>query len=234
MQFDAKQRRAALRSFMGRTGLTVVSRWEKKADLGDGTLRKFLDGKSNTLTDKTYQALASAAAELLEEQITVADLQGETPPHHSEDHDPVSTEPLRRNPLEMASTPLIIRRSVVNTARGGTTLIYKDKAGEIDRIKQFQYALQAFCIEAPDDLMDPAWLTRDTLIIDPAKAPAARDHCLFVKDPDANPLDAVLRQLVRIEATAWIVREHRGRKTDYELLFTAFPAAWPVVGVIKR
>lgn len=226
---------------MTRTKLDNVSRWETAAGLGEGTLRKFMAKKSKTLTDKSYQALADAAAEILAQPVSVAELQGTLPtptakenPSNATGHDRVSTPSYARIALETASPPLIINLSVAGSARVGSTLIYKDKkVGEIERIKTWGYADQAFCIKATDDLMAPLARTRDTLVIDPAKIPAPKDDCVFVKDPAANPLDCVVRHLVRITAAAWIVREHCGRKTDYELLHSEFPQAWPIVGIIK-
>jgi hypothetical protein len=39
--------------------------------------------------------------------------------------------------------------------------------------------------------------------------------------------------LVEITPTAWIVREHNGRKTSYELRRDEYPKAWPVLGVFR-
>lgn len=76
MEFDATQRRQALQAFIDKEDLKV-HRWEQEADLGDGTLRKFMKhpGGSGTLTDKTYSALAQAATRMLHRPITVAELQ---------------------------------------------------------------------------------------------------------------------------------------------------------------
>lgn len=238
MQFDADQRRAALLAFMARTQLDNVSRWESTAGLGEGTLRKFMAKKSKTLTDKSYQALANAAGEILGRPVEVAELQGNLPATNpvagAADHNRVNSELHSRNALETSPQPLIIYFSVPGLVRGGNTLIYKDKqVGEVERIKRLGYAADAFCIQATDDLMSPFARTRDTMIIDPARIPAAADECIFVKDSAANPLDCVARHLVKITAAAWIVSEHNGRKSDYELPRSEFPQAWPIVGIIK-
>lgn len=226
---------------MVRTRLDNVSRWESTAGLGEGTLRKFMAKKSKTLTDKSYQALANAAGEIIGRPVAVAELQGNLPatdpaPNslNTTDHNRVNSEPHIRNALETSPQPLVIYLSVPGLVRGGSTLIYKDKkVGEVERIKRLGYASEAFCIQATDDLMSPFVRTRDTMIIDPARIPAAADECIFVKDSAANPLDCVARHLVKITAAAWIVSEHNGRKSDYELPRSEFPQAWPIVGIIK-
>jgi phage repressor protein C with HTH and peptisase S24 domain len=76
MDFDPTQRREALKKFI-RIEKLKVSPWEKEADIGDGALRKFLAGNSNSLSDKTYQALAMAASHRLGRPVPLTELRGE-------------------------------------------------------------------------------------------------------------------------------------------------------------
>lgn len=57
--YDADKRRAALRRVMKERGLTLNG-WAVAAGLSEGGLRDFFNGKSNSLTDKTYVKLAAA------------------------------------------------------------------------------------------------------------------------------------------------------------------------------
>lgn len=240
MRFDAKQRRAALQSFMAAAGFKIRP-WERHAELGDGTLRKFMKGPSGTLTDRSYQSLADAAASILGRPVSVAELQGDLAGSpapdansaHSTDQNRVSTQPITPKALQTAPEPLIVYRSASGEASGGNTLIYKDKVGQIERLDRYRFAKNAFCFEATDDLMRPLCRNRDTIIIDPDRNRAAEDDCVFVKDPAADPLDAVVRHLVRITPKTWVVREHNGRKTDYELSRADFTKAWVVIGVLR-
>lgn len=56
---DAERRRMALRQFMKAHGLRVFP-WAKKAGISEGALRNFLNGKSNSLSTRTLDALATA------------------------------------------------------------------------------------------------------------------------------------------------------------------------------
>jgi phage repressor protein C with HTH and peptisase S24 domain len=77
MDFDAQRRREALHAFMQRTGLKKTP-WETASDLGEGTLRKFLESTADdrSLTDRTYSMLAEGASKLLERRVSIAELQG--------------------------------------------------------------------------------------------------------------------------------------------------------------
>lgn len=224
MHYTADQRKNALREFIDRTGL-VVAAWEKKAGLGEGTIRNFYKRDNGTMTDRSYTKLAQAASRILGEEITEADLKG-TKVTRLDDQLPVNEQ----KPLP----PLLLYRSAPGVAQGGNTLIYMDNIiGDVERLRRYQYAHNAFCTQATDDRMAPLAYARDTLVIDPDKIPRRGDDCLFVRDPDASPLDTVFRRLVEIGPASWTVCAHHGDTTPYELPFGDYPKAWPMVSVIK-
>lgn len=72
--FDPATRRRALRAFMQDRGLKVLP-WCSAAGLSEGTLRNFLAGKSDSLSDRSYELLAEAA------NTPVAVLRGDSPPN---------------------------------------------------------------------------------------------------------------------------------------------------------
>jgi hypothetical protein len=240
MVYDPDQRKAALRAVITRIERkgASVARWEKLAEVGEGLVRNFLKRPEGTMTDKSYKALAGAASKILGEEIQLADLQGESANENhsatdaSGDQQNVTAQPTK-SPVVTALPPLLVYLSAAGSAPRGNTLIFKQKIGEFDRLKKYEFAKNAFCTEATDDLMRPLARTRDTLVIDPDRIPAKDDDCLFVRDPDADPLDTVFRHLVEITPTAWIVCEHNGRKTNYELRRDEYPKAWPVLGVFR-
>lgn len=227
MPFTTDQRKAALRAFVSRiesAGFSVAA-WEKKAGLGEGTLRNFYKRENGTMTDRTYTKLAQAASEILGEKIIATDIQG------TKVTDPADQLSVKDRPT---LPPLLIYRSAPGVAQGGNTLVFMEKSvGEVERYSKFEFAHNAFCTQATDDLMAPLAWARDTLIIDPDKIPRKGDDCLFVRDPDANPRDTVFRHLVEIGASSWIVCAHSGDKTPYSLSFADYPKAWPMVSVIK-
>jgi len=73
MQITANHRRTALRAFMDREGLKTRT-WEEAAGM-NGTLRKFLEGKSKTMNDATYIRLAEAAFKFCGRPVTTTELQ---------------------------------------------------------------------------------------------------------------------------------------------------------------
>jgi len=76
MDAHTEQRRRALAAFAKKGGFKV-GRWEKAAGVGDGTLRKFLDGVANTITDRTIHRLADGAAKILRRPVSASELLGD-------------------------------------------------------------------------------------------------------------------------------------------------------------
>lgn len=68
--FNPEQRRRVLREYMARHELTMNG-WCKAAGVSEGALRNFLNGDSESLSDRTYELLAAVR----EEQVSV--LRGE-------------------------------------------------------------------------------------------------------------------------------------------------------------
>ena len=243
MEFAA-QRRQALTAFMERENLKPAP-WEKAAQIGDGTVRKFLAGQSGTLTDRTYQRLADAAASILGRAVVAAELQGAAAAPAAQSsadtatgsqqfvHNRVSSVPFGTPPLVPAPQRLIVFLAVAGDGRRGNTLIHKKKVGETERPKFLEFAAEAFAFDAADDVMSPAFRTRDTLLINPESAPADGDDCLFVKAGSKDPMDALGRHLVKATASTWTVRQYNPRK-DVELARADYPQAWPIVAIYKR
>lgn len=233
MQIDNKQRQAVLKAFIDDNGLKV-SVWEREAGLGEGTVRNYFKREGGAMSERTYEALARAASKLLERPVRKTELQGTQPDGDTSLGNVLASgQPSPRIGVAASLPSLIVYRSAPSGALGGNTLIFQQKIGEVERLKKYEFAQKAFCIEATDDLMSPYARARDTLIVDPDKIPRKNDECLFVRDPDAEPCVTLLRHLVDIKANSWLVCEHNGRKTPYELTFADYPAAWPVVAVIK-
>lgn len=76
MVYDPQQRRRALAAFMQRHALKALP-WSKAAAVAQSIIPNFLGGRSETLTDATYQKLATGANKLLNvDWISAAVLQG--------------------------------------------------------------------------------------------------------------------------------------------------------------
>lgn len=57
--FSPDQRRRALRAYMRAAGHTKVLPWAKSAGVAEATIRNFLSGQSDSLSDRTYSLLAA-------------------------------------------------------------------------------------------------------------------------------------------------------------------------------
>jgi hypothetical protein len=79
--WQADKIRTAINDFMQRRGLRPA-RWAKQADLDDSTLRKFLDGATNSLQLDTIYRLAHAIG------ATVSEVIGEAPATKNPSFDP--------------------------------------------------------------------------------------------------------------------------------------------------
>ncbi len=121
--FNADQRRKAIRAFMAQRNLNVHS-WSKQAKLADSTLRNFLDGLSETLTDKSLQKLANAVGRPVSEIIGIESPPTELPlwgyagageiVHPFEGDDPP--------PLELVEAPPGLKNGAAVIVRGDSML----------------------------------------------------------------------------------------------------------------
>lgn len=203
MDFDADQRRAALEKFIHTVGM-VVSRWEKDAAIGDGTLRKFLAKTSNTLTDKTYQALAHAAGRKLGRLVAVSELQGTAPV------DAYLTPP--RSEVRRLDGPGTLphlqemERSVpvFGTVSGGPGGLQMGNEAVLDWVRRPPRFMDRkgspkdiFAVLVEEVSMVPRFGPGDLVYIDPLRAPQIGDCVVVVvKDGQHAEPKAILKRLV--------------------------------------
>ncbi len=137
-------------------------------------------------------------------------------------------------PLVAATEPLVIFRSAIASGRAGEILIYKEKAGAATRPVELEFSKEAFAFRVIDDSSSPVYEVRDLLLIDPSSPPAPGDDCLMVQDPAANPSTALLRRVVKITPTHWVVRAFAPGSKDAKLERSTWAEAWPVFGKYNR
>jgi len=216
MQFDEQQRRQALQAFIDRTGLKV-SPWEKEAGLGDGTLRKFMDKVSHTLTDRTYQRLAAAATALCARQVSVPELQG---------LEAVQTSFLqptrgRQGMAEPTPPPLLAldpNVAVYASAQGGedglgAMVLSSEPVAFILRPPPLNGIAGAYAVYISGFSMSPAYEDGDLALVNPSLPPRPNNFCIFQgARPDGSPL-ALVKRLVRETSNGWQVRQYEPAKT---------------------
>jgi hypothetical protein len=77
--YNAESRRRVLQAFIDRNRLKVQT-WTKSSGMSESVVRHFLEGRSESMSDRTYARLAAGASKLLERQIDSSALRGEPPP----------------------------------------------------------------------------------------------------------------------------------------------------------
>lgn len=77
--YNAEARRRVLRAFIDRNKLKVQT-WTNASDLSEAGLRNFLEGRSDSMSDRTYAKLAAGASVLIGRRIDAAALRGDPPP----------------------------------------------------------------------------------------------------------------------------------------------------------
>lgn len=77
--YNADARRRVLRSFVDRNKFKIQT-WTNASDLSEAGLRNFLEGRSDSMSDRTYAKLAAGASKLLGRTIDAAALRGDPPP----------------------------------------------------------------------------------------------------------------------------------------------------------
>lgn len=130
-----------------------------------------------------------------------------------------------------ATKPLLIYRSAPGVGgRSGEVLIHKAMRGTVARPIELHDSEDAFAFKMRDHLLAPAYEPNDILLVDPSGTPVELGYCLFVKDPKADPLQAIPRRLVKVVDGFWIVRQYKPTELDTELSRKEYPHAWPIFG----
>jgi hypothetical protein len=228
-------RRAALRDFLAKHDKLNPNRWEKQAGLGEGTLRKYLDGKTETLTGKTYDKLAAAASELLERSVKLYELQGGDGvvvplPGRSNGMGATSSLERANNVRDKSVTTLLMWKLVHGTTgRSGAFVLSSERVDEIPREERLAGAKRAFSCKLLDNSNGPGYRAGHVVVVDPDVGAVVGDLCIFTDESKlatgAPSLAAILKALT---ATHWIVTQN-AIEGDQQLSRTEFPQAWPVV-----
>ncbi len=224
MAFDPEQRRAALRGFMEREKIKPTP-WEQAAQLGEGTLRKFLDGTSDTLTDRSYSKLAAGAALLAKRPVDVQELQD-----HNRSSSDLSTE-VRAIPDErqkIVTAPPLPERAAMNrdipvlgTSLAGSAGDFQMNNGDpIDFVRRPPHlagrkGLLALYVQG--ESMRP-WKKPGQLVFIDQKTPQIGDHVVVEMRP-AGPDDerpAFLKLLLAVTATKVRLGQYKPAK-EFEI-----------------
>lgn len=234
MAFDPNQRRIALQAFIAKHEDLNVNRLEKQADLGEGTLRKFLRGDTKTLTDETYTKLQEAATFILKRDVELFELHGGDGyvtilrQHNGRG----ATTRLERadNARDRTVTALLTWKSAHGSSgRLGAFVLSNERAGEIPRPEQVEKSKRAFSCKLLDSANNPGYRAGHMVVVDPDVGAVVGDLCIFTDerklDDGAPSIAAIFRG---VTATHWIISQNEV-PGDQQLSREEFPQAWPVV-----
>lgn len=236
MAFDAEQRRTALRDFLSQNkGVLNVNKWERKADLGEGTLRRFLKGDTQSLTDNTYVQLAEAASDLTKRIISINELQGEGG----------GQQPTARVERTGGTSPLtpvdIMRDQVVTTlliwklthgasGQQGAFVLTSEALVDLPRPELIAEAKKPFRCKLLDNANAPGYAAGHTVVVDPSGGAVINDLCIFTDEKKvlAEGAPSVAAIFRGFTATHWIVTQN-AVEGEQSLPRSTYPQAWPVV-----
>ena len=77
--YNADARRRVLQGFIDRNKLKVQT-WTTASGMSESVVRHFLEGRSESMSDRTYARLAAGATKLLERPVDPSALRGDPPP----------------------------------------------------------------------------------------------------------------------------------------------------------
>lgn len=228
MDFDPDQRRRALQRFMQREDKLNPNRWEEAAELGEGTLRKFLNGKpgEGTMTDRTYSRLALGAGKILGRPVSVSELQDMQLGHP--DGDGSSTDPhvmleerqqILNAPPRKPPNRVLPGIPVYGTSLAGSEGDFQMNNGEaVDHVPKPEHLAHRkglFCLYVEGESMRPWKKPGQIVYLDPTRRPQIGDHVVVEMKgtPPYEDRPAFLKLLVGRSATRLKLQQYRPERT---------------------
>lgn len=220
-----EQRREALRKFI-RAAEIVVSRWEVDANIGSGTVRKFLSGKSKSLNGNTYQRLASAAERKLGRVVLVEELMGIGAMSLEKNHNEPAVRRLDDyNPPPPQSTmardvPVL---GTISSRAGGLMMGVEHALDFVRRPPRYADRLgksrDIFAVLVEEVSMAPKYGLGDLLYIDPLRPAQVGDAVVVECQEDAKSEPRVLLKVLkeRTAAKITLAQYNPPRTFDIEL-----------------
>ncbi len=201
MAYDAKQRRLALEDFILDTKLKE-NPWEKASEIGEGTIRAFLKGRTKTLTDGSYVKLAAGASKLLGYHVSPSMLRGEEDvPARSSTGGP-RFEPIPVWGSEESSPPGFMRL-------GDKPVDY------IRRSERLQGVINPFAFYNIGSWMSPAIEHGDQVVVHTGLPVRIGADCVFMLENRDGTFQAVIGRLLEADPDNWRIHQFKpGRDLD--------------------
>lgn len=235
MVYDRAKFVSALAAFQEFTGLKDDP-WEKASGVGERTLSRFREGKTQTLRITTLEKLAEGAAKLTGKTLRAGHIFGDLPLDDA-------TVNLAANDAgrEHASYPQVeVTHQATPAGRpdvpvwasaqagdDGALVLVPDPIDYIHRSERMRTVKNPFAFYVVGSSMSPVIEHGIQVVINPSLPPMpGRDH-VFIQDlPDGN-MKAMVKRLLRSTEKAWRVRQYNEPK-DFDLPRSAWSKAYRI------
>lgn len=227
MEFDPEQRRRAITAFMNKVGIKVRP-WETASGMSGGTLRKFMNGQSESMNERTMVRLAVGATKLVGRDVDPNEFREESPVSNaridsSVPHLDVTSE--ERQQI-LPAPPLPVREPktrdpgipVLGTGLAGREGDFQMNHGEIDRVatpSHLKNRRDLFILYVEGTSMIPWKRPQQMVWLDPHIRPQINDHVVVELNPSPPDEDkpAFLKLLVRKTPTKLTLRQYSPERT---------------------
>lgn len=200
----SEDRRRDLQQFIDAHDITV-SRWAKEAGISEGTVRNFLAGRSETLTQATVEALAEAL------DVTASAIFPSQEKRRGRKGTRDALTFIAKSPGGFGAKDLPIMGTVQTGGRG----LARGTATVTERPAYLKGIKTAYALGLRDPMMSPAFEPGWLVYVDPTENAKAGDN-VVVHHVDGA---VMVRRLVRRTKTEVVLRQFNPRKD------TRFPAA---------
>ena len=222
-----------------------VGPWEELSQLGDGTLRKFMDDKTGekTLTDKTYGKLAAGAQRKIGRPVSIAELHGTLPPPRGLSEQPGMFDdaaPQSPPPRTPAQPPAVVDKPDVpvwaSASAGdgdGAMILTETPIDWIRRSDNTLTVVDPFAFYFVGDSMEDRLYHGDMGVVNKSLPLRPGDECVFIHNAEDGTMFGLVKRLLRSNADHWHVRQLNPRK-DFNLPKKKWTKGYRIVEIRPR
>lgn len=208
--------------------------WQRSAGLGDGTLTKFLNGTTQSISRPNLNKLADWYNEQYGTNLSGTDLvavpanyETETQPKNHNIESINSALGLQIDPL-LPLVPLWRSSSGGSKNKAGGWMISIADAGVAPRPETMRYTQLANGFKVLDRNNEPVYAYKDTIIIDRDLPAEDGEDCAFAQEPtNSAPAHVILGKLVEQVGEFWVIQQYASLEKIH-VSKVEFPNAWPI------
>jgi hypothetical protein len=234
MAVTPDSKREALQAFIDKHDSLNPNNIEDEGGLGEGTVRKYLDGKTKSLNTATWDKIGVGLSRILRRPVRLYEYQGN-------DGEPVpwpgglgvtsALEKTNNSDIPVTSLPPLLVWKLVHgaTGRSGAFVLSSEAIDKVKREDRFEDAKRAFSCKLLDDTNGPGYRAGHTVVVDPDVGAVVGDLCIFTNETHISTgAPSIAAFLKGWTATHWIVSQNVV-PGEQKLSREEYPQAWPVV-----